>query len=165
MAGKVLNTKVIFAILVTLSFAYGVYEARSYDFLARIFPFSISLVLFVLALVNLIQEINDSLKKSQDTGSGVGDLEVVWDIPMTEVWTRLGFFIGLIVAVYIGIWIIGYPVSITLFIMLFYRHIAKSSWGAALIAGVCGMGFLILTSKVLGMEWPKGIIPLPGLFG
>jgi hypothetical protein len=165
MANKAFNIKVIFAFLVTLSFAYGVYEALSYDFLAKLFPLYISLVLVVLAVVNMIQEIMASFKKSQDVSAGVGDLEADWDIPMTEVWKRLSFFIGLILIFYVGVWIIGYPISITIFIILFYRYIAKTRWRSSFIAGLAGMGFLILTSKVLNMNWPEGLIKLPWPLG
>jgi hypothetical protein len=75
MTNKALNIKVIFAFLITLCFAYGVYEALSYDFLAKLFPLYISLVMVVLVVVNLIQEIMASFKGSQDVSAGVGDLE------------------------------------------------------------------------------------------
>lgn len=165
MANKALNIKVIFAFLITLSFAYGVYEALSYDFLAKLFPLYISLVMVVLAVVNLIQEIMASFKGSQDVSAGVGDLEAEWDIPMTDVWKRLSFFVGLILIFYVGVWVIGYPISITLFIILFYRYITKSRWRSAFIAGLAGMGFLIITSKVLNMDWPEGLIVLPWPLG
>lgn len=165
MANRVLNMKVIFAFIITLSFAYGVYESRSYDFLAKIFPFYISLVLVVLAVINLIQEINNSLKKSQKVDSGIGDLDAEWDIPMTEVWKRMAFYVGLILILYVSTWIIGYPLSIMFFIILFYRNITKASWLAAGIAGLAAIGFLALTSKLLNMEWPEGIISLPWPLG
>ena len=165
MANRVLNMKVIFAFIITLSFAYGAYEPRSYDFLAKIFPFYISLVLVVLAVINLIQEINNSLKKSQKVDSGIGDLDAEWDIPMTEVWKRMAFYVGLILILYVSTWIIGYPLSIMFFIILFYRNITKTSWLAAGIAGLAGIGFLALTSKLLNMEWPEGMISLPWPLG
>ena len=165
MINRVLNIKVIFAFIITLSFAYGVYEPRSYDFLAKIFPLYVSLVLVVLAVINLIQEINNSLKKSQKVDSGIGDLDAEWDIPMTEVWKRMAFYVGLILILYVSTWIIGYPLSIMFFIILFYRNITKTSWLAAGIAGLAGIGFLALTSKLLNMEWPEGMISLPWPLG
>ena len=155
----------LFAALITLSFAYGVYEARSYDFLARIFPLYISLFLLVVAVINLIVEISSALKGPKETSSGVEDLETQWDIPMTEVWKRLSFYIGIIIIVYTGIWIIGYPLSITLFIILFYRFITKARWISSFVAGLAGFGFLSLTFKVMNMDWPQGLIALPWPFG
>ena len=162
---KVINLKVLFASFVTLSFAYGVYEARSYDFLAKIFPLYVCLFLFVMAVINLIQEISASLKGVKDAGSGVGDLETQWDIPMTEVWKRFSFYIGIILILYFGIWVIGYPLSITLFIILFYRYIAKAGWIWSFVAGLAGFGFLSLTFKVMNMDWPQGMITLPWPLG
>jgi hypothetical protein len=71
----------------------------------------------------------------------------------------------LLLIVYVGIWLIGYPLSITIFILLFYRYVTKTSWLAALIAGSAGMGFLMLTSRILNMDWPVGLIALPWPLG
>ena len=116
-------------------------------------------------VINLIQELRSGAGKNNEAGSGAGDLETKWDIPMTEVWKRLGFYLGLIVILYAGIGVIGYPLSMILFIVLFYRSVAKASWPASLVAGAAGLGFLALTSKVLDMEWPQGLISLPWPLG
>ena len=148
-----------------IAFAYGVYEARSYAYLAKIFPFYISLVLFILSVVNLIQEIRTA-GGGYESGSGGGaDLESQLDIPMTEAWLKVLVYVGFILILYICTWIIGYPVSITLFIILFYRYITKTGWIGACIAGGFGLGFLALVSKLLYMDWPEGIIHLPWPLG
>jgi len=103
MTGKCINIQVLFSALITAAFAYGVWEARSYDFLARIFPFYVSLFLLIVAAVNLVMEIRASFGGTRTAGSGIGDLETRWEIPMTEVWKRLGFYVGIILVLYLAI--------------------------------------------------------------
>lgn len=165
MIKNLLNVRVLFSAFITLSFAYGVYEAASYGFLAKIFPFYVSLLLLIVATVNLIQEITVSIKGAEKTASGGSDLETNWDIPMTVVWQRFFFYIGIIIVVYVGIWVIGYPLSITLCIILFYRFVAKARWIWSFVAGLASFGFLALAYQVMNMDWPQGLIELPWPLG
>lgn len=149
----------------TIAFAYGIYEAFSFAYLAKIFPLYISLALFVLSVINLVQEIQMHFAGVKEGAAGKADFESHWDIPMTAVWLRLIMYVGFILILYLGIWIIGYPLSITFFIIVFYRYATKIGWIGALIAGAAGMGFLALVSKLLSMSWPEGLIRVPWPFG
>jgi hypothetical protein len=160
------NLGIVFSLLVTLAFGYGIYEAFSYAYLAKIFPLYVSLVLCVLAIVNLIQEYIAFRKGTATNGSGAADLESEWgDIAMSEVLRKFLVFILVIIVLYACTWFIGYPVSITLLIIIFYRYLAKSKWHWAIVAGLAGLGFLALVSRLLYMDWPEGIIHLPWPLG
>jgi hypothetical protein len=166
MLKKLLSIRVIFSALIVLAFGYGIYEARGYAYLAKIFPLYVSLVLFVLALVNLVQEIRNTLKGvAEDKAGGTADLEVKWDIEMSEVLTKFSLFVCIIIVLYGFIWLIGFPLSITIFIILLYRFLTGTKWHWALVAGLAGMGFLALVSKLLYMDWPEGIFKLPWPLG
>jgi hypothetical protein len=149
-----------------LAFGYGIYEALSYAYLAKIFPLYVSLVLCIVAIVNLTQEIRASRKGKQTTATGAADLETEWgDIAMSEVLRKFLVFILVILGLYGCILFIGYPLSITAFIVILYRHLAGTKWHWALAAGLCGLGFLALVSKLLYMDWPQGLIKLPWPLG
>ena len=158
MQSRILTIRIIFAALVVVGFGYGVYEAFSYAYLAKIFPLYISLAMFVLACINLVQEIRTSWKQAEHSGVGFVDLEAKWDIAMTDVLRRFCFFLGILLVLYGSILIIGYSLSITLFVALFYRLITKTSWWVAIVAGLAGLGFISLISKLLVIDWPSGII-------
>ena len=165
---RFITVRNFFSLFLILWFAYGVYEARHYAFLARIFPLYVSLILLVCAIINLIKEnlpqvrqaMSDSPKKLNTS-----DLSSNWDMPMSRVWRRFLFFVGVILALYAATYVIGYPVAITLLIFLFYRQIAEASYPASFIAAAAGLGFLALASKVLNMSWPEGLIKLPWPLG
>ena len=158
MLSRIFTIRIIFAALVVLAFGYGVYEALSYAYLARIFPLYICLAMFILASINLVQEIRISWKQVEDSGVGFVDLEAKWDIAMVEVLKRFFYFLGIILVLYVSISLIGYTLSITLFLVLFYRFITNTSWLVAIVAGLAGLGFISLISKLLVIDWPSGIL-------
>lgn len=157
---------IIFSVLVTLAFGYGVYESFSYAYLAKIFPLYVSLVLCILAIINLIREFIAFKKGTTSRGGSKADLESEWgDIALPEALRKFSVFILMIVVLYACTWFIGYPLSITFFIIIMYRYLAGSKWHWAVIAGLAGLGFLALVSKLLYMDWPQGVIHLPWPLG
>ena len=162
-----LTLKNVFSLFLVVWFAYGVWEARSYGFLAKIFPFYVSLVLLILAVVHIVMEVVRTLRKTggDSNTTGGGDLSVDWDMPMAEVYGAFLIYVGIIIGVYIVIYLIGYPVAMTLFIIIFYRFMANAGWLGSLIAGAAALGFMALASHVLGMYWPEGLIVLPWPLG
>ncbi|MBL0712909.1 MAG: hypothetical protein JJV98_04345 [Desulfosarcina sp.] len=164
---RFLTLKNLFSLFLIVWFAYGVWEARSYAFLAKIFPFYISLILLIFAVISIVIEIRQIVDQAEDLHgtSAVSDLSVEWDMPMAVVWRRFGLYIGIILGVYVFIYLIGYPLALSLFICFFYRLIARATWTASIIAGAAGLGFLALASSVLGMDWPEGLLKLPWPLG
>ena len=164
---KFITVRNLFSLFLIVWFAYGVYEARSYSYLARIFPFYVSLILLVCAIINLLQENLSQMKKASSDGAKINtsDLSSNWEIPMSTVWRRFLFFVGTILALYGATYIIGYPLAITLLIFIFYRQIAEASWLVSFIAAAAGLGFLALASNVLNMYWPEGLLKLPWPLG
>jgi hypothetical protein len=156
----------IFSAFLMLAFGYGIYEAFSYAYLAKIFPLYISLVLCVLAIINFIQEIRVSRKGAKLDSTGAADLESEWgDLAMSDVLQRFCVFVVVIIVLYALVWLIGYPLSITLFIIILYRYVTRTKWHWAIVAGLAGLGFLALVSKLLYMDWPEGIFKLPWPLG
>lgn len=164
---RLLTVKNLFTLFLAVWFAYGVWEARAYAFLAKIFPFYISIVLLIFAVISIVMELRKAVGVGGDLDSkpGASDLGADWDIPIEEVWRRFGFYLALLLILYGCIYLIGYPLALTLFILLFYRRIARASWMVSILAGAAGLGFLALASHVLGMDWPEGLLRLPWPLG
>ena len=155
---RLLNVRVVFSVIMLLIFWYGFYGAFEFGFLAKIFPLYISLLCLILGLVDLAMEIRHSRRGTQVLGMGLSDLESNWNMPMTLVTSRFRLFMGMLVLLYAAIWVVGYPISITFFLALFYRFHAKTTWLAAVVAGLVGFGFISLISKLMVIDWPSGII-------
>lgn len=165
MLRKAFSFKNIFALFITLCFAYGVWEARGYEYLAKVFPYYISIFLLFFSILNLVQEVRGSLHPSDSNQVSFSDLSTSWNIPIQEVWKRFFFYLGLLLVLYGFIWVLGYPLTMTLFIFFFYLFIARAPWWVSAIAGLSGLTFLAVTSRVLAMVWPEGLIQLPWPFG
>lgn len=158
MQSRILTIRIIFSTLVVVGFGYGIYEALSYAYLAKIFPLYISLVMFILACINLVQEFRTSWRQAEHSGAGFVDLEAKWDMAMMEVLKRFCYFMGILLVLYASISLIGYSLSITLFVVLFYRFITNTKWWVAIVAGLAGLGFISLISKILVIDWPSGVL-------
>ena len=158
MPSRVFTIRVIFATLVVLAFGYGIYEAVSYMYLAKIFPLYVCLAMFILSCINLVAEIRISWKQLEHSGVGFVDLESKWDMAMVEVLKRFCYFLGIVLVLYASISLIGYSLSITIFVILFYRFITNTNWWVAIVAGLAGLGFISLLSKLLVIDWPSGVL-------
>lgn len=166
MLKKIININNIFTFCLVITFTYGVWEAREYAFLAKLFPYYISWVLLVLSVIQLGIDIHQSVAGATgDKKINLADLSTNWGISDDIVWMRFSIYIFTIIALYAMIWIMGYPLSITMYILIFYRFMAKASWTGSCIAAAAGMAFLAVASRVLGMDWPQGLIVLPWPLG
>jgi hypothetical protein len=155
---NLLTVRIIFSVSITFFFAYAAYEARNYMYLARVFPLYLSLMMLFLSGINLVQDIITTLKKRDFAGAGLADLETKWDIPIREVWSRFGFYFGVLLLLYLCIFLVGFVISMVVFVSAFYRLIARSGWPAALIAGAAAFVFLPVAAKILMVDWPAGVI-------
>lgn len=157
--------KNIFALALTLWFGYVAWGSLRFPYLAKMLPLSVGTCLFILGIVNLVQQIMATARDAEKDGGGFADLSTNWKIPIELVWRRFFIYLTMIVLIYVLIWIIGYPLTMTLFIFVFYRFFAGASWWASVIAGLAGLAFLAVTSHVLNMQWPEGLIVLPWPLG
>jgi putative tricarboxylic transport membrane protein len=166
---KLLQIRIFFALFVAFVFGYGAYAALDFPFLARIFPFYISLFCFFLACINSILELRRGVRRLDRPGSGFADLEAAWEIPMSVVLRRFCAYLGVFVLLYAGIRLVGYPLSITIFIILFYRFVTRTNWLLAMVAGAAGLGFVALVAELMVIDWPSGLmqnwLDLPWPFG
>lgn len=149
---------VILAAVFVVFFAYGVYEAREFPRLARIFPYWISLGALVLAVMQLGIELRKYLLQIEDVQTNFVDLAPDRSLPPQVVFKRaLGYllwFIGL----YLGIWLFGFVIALTAFLVIFLRCDASLSWGKTLQLGLGGFLFVVAISWLMALYWPQGLI-------
>jgi hypothetical protein len=153
------------ALAFILWFGYVAWGARNFPFLAKVLPFYVGVFLFLLGIVELFLQLRRTSKTAEQEGGSLSDLSASWDISFELVWRRFFVFFTMILLLYGCFWILGYPLTMTLFIFLFYRFAAGASWWASVVAGFSGLAFLALASHVLGMQWPEGLITLPWPLG
>ncbi|MFZ7128113.1 MAG: tripartite tricarboxylate transporter TctB family protein [Desulfobacterales bacterium] len=165
MAGNLFAFKNLFALALTGWFGYVAWEAFRFPYLAKVLPLSVGACLFVLGIVNLIQQVMRTARDVEKEGGGFADLSTDWKIPIELVWRRFFIYLAMLLLLYVLIWAVGYPLTMTLFIFIFYRFFAGASWWASAVGGLAGLAFLALTSHVLRMQWPEGLLTLPWPLG
>ncbi|SDO56679.1 hypothetical protein [Desulforhopalus singaporensis] len=154
-----MNGSILFSLFFVALFSYVSYSALGYVYLARMFPLAVGVFALVLALVNLFEDIWRLRRNiASDSGMGLSDLETDWDIAHSEVWLKAGLLIGVVIALYGGIWLIGYPLAMSIFVVLVYRFIARAKLINSCIAGMAALGFIAFVAKMLNVSWPEGLI-------
>ena len=154
-----MNGSILVSLGFCLLFAYGLFASADYADLARIFPLWASLVGLLLSLVNLGQDLWRAYHHIDgDSGMGLADLETDWDIPHALVWRRAGSLFSIFLILYLAIWLVGYPLAIAGFVILFYRYSVGARWVPSLVAGSGALAFIAFVATVLNLTWPEGLI-------
>ena len=149
---------VLFAAFFVLFFAYGVYEAREFPRLARIFPYWISLGALALAVVQLAIELRKYLLQIEDVQADFVDLAPDRSLPPRVVFRRALGYLAWFIGLYLGIWLFGFVIAITAFLVAFLRRDAGLSWGKTLQLGLGGFFFVVVISWLMALYWPEGLI-------
>lgn len=149
---------VVFAGLLVVVFAYGAYEARDLPLLARVFPFWISLVMLVLAVTQFGVELRRYLLRVEDAESDFVDLAPDRSLPPQLVFKRAFGYFTWFVGLYAAIWVFGFVIALTGFLLVFLRYDAELTWRETLPLAAGGFLFIVAISWLLSLYWPDGLI-------
>jgi hypothetical protein len=153
----------LFTLSMAVVFFLAVYTARGWPLGSRLFPWSVGIGMLVLTLVQLAVEIYRSAKSgSPGKHSGTGDLEVDWTLGTWLIIRRSSIFFGWFVGVILGIWLLGFFITIPLFAFLYLRIQAGEGWRVSLLLTLAAFLFLIgIFDQVLHVPWPNPLLPWP----
>ncbi len=149
---------VIFAALLVVVFAYGVYESLDFPLLAQVFPFWISLVTLVMAVAQFVTEARNFHLRIEDVQADFVDLAPDRSLPPDVVYRRALGYVLWILGLYAGIWITGFVIAITAFLFSFLRWEARLNWPNALYLAGGGFIFVVGISWIMTLHWPEGLI-------
>jgi hypothetical protein len=154
---------VFFTLIVLLICFLGVFTARQWQFQARLFPWTIGIPAFLFCVAQLALDIFRS-KASDDPEDvrGLMDLPVDSSVPVLVVVQRAANIFGWILGFFAAIWLIGFVISVPLFIILYLGLQAGEKMSVTLIyAGVMLLFLLVVFHYVLHIPWPAGVISAP----
>ena len=163
---RLANVKVGFALLMLVVFAYGAYGVKDMVFGARIFPISVAVPGVILILIQLYREIRISLNPVPE---GPSKKELVIDVASdTTTASSVVYSQGLrylcwILALYAGIYVIGFKMSVPLYFVLFMKVEGQAPWRVIVL--VTGFSLYIIFfhfQKLLGVYWPESLLQLSG---
>ena len=159
-----LEPKILFSVFVTIAFGYIVYSSRGWPLWTRIFPWYVGIPMLALSLLQLALELYrstqpaDPKRKPMETG----DLQVDWNIGTGVVFQRAAKFFGCIVGLIAAVWLLGFFISVPLFVFLYLKFEAGEGWLLSLSLTLGILLFLVgLFDMVLNTHWLEPVIPWP----
>ena len=158
------DPKILFSVFVTVAFCFIVYTSREWPIWTRIFPWYVGIPMLFLSLVQLALEIYRSTQPvdPRRRSGQKGDLQVDLNIAARIVIQRAAKFFGWIIGLMVGIWLLGFFLSIPLFVLLYLKLEAKEGWVLSLCLTVGALVFLVgLFDLILNTHWIEPVIPWP----
>ncbi len=157
------NPGAILTLLILAVFFGGVYTAGQWQYQARLFPWSIGIPALLLCVVQLgldLFRIGDSA--DGDDRAGMMDLPVDRGVPVSVVVHRAANTFGWIGGFFFVIWLVGFIITVPLFVFFYLTIQAKEKLSVSLIYTGCMLIFLLgLFHYILHIPWPAGLIEGP----
>jgi len=148
--------RTILTLFFTAVFAYAVYESWDMPFQARLYPWSVGLVVLALLLYQLVREILPSDKEnSRVTGA---DMDFTEEEASREGKRRALELFAWMYGFAAALWLVGFFVSIPLMVLLYMlRHRENLTMTIALPLGA-GLATWLLFGYVLHLPFPPGLL-------
>ena len=157
------NPGALFTLLILLIFFGGVFTARQWQFQARLFPWTIGIPALLLCVAQLAMDLFRTTESdNSDDVSGLMDLPVDRGIPVSVVVRRAVNSFGWIIGFMLVIWLIGFIISVPLFVLLYLLIQAREKlWVSLVYTGAMLIFLLGVFHQVLHIPWPPGVFPGP----
>ncbi|MFC2066873.1 hypothetical protein ACFLUO_07500 [Chloroflexota bacterium] len=143
-----------FTIAIALLFTLMLAMASEFRFWGWAYPVIVGVPCLVITLILLVRELRG--KVSEESG-----MDLIRDdsISRSLAYKRAARYLGWILALYLGIWLLGFKLAIPLFFVLFIGLEGKSKWWIVLaLTGLAVFMILIPFGLLLGVYWPMGLI-------
>jgi hypothetical protein len=125
------NGRIGFCVFLIAIAASAIYLGRGWSFKTALFPLAVSIPLLVLATFQLLQII---LGKDEPSGCAAVDVEFSSDLPpeveRRRVITTFSWIVGFILSAYL----IGFPLTVPLFIFVYLKFQSEVTWLHTIIA-------------------------------
>lgn len=152
-----------FTFFFLLLFLGVVLTAGQWQVQARLFPWVIGIPALLMCIAQLVLDFSQSKGQGpSDDLRGLMDLPVDRSVPVSVVVRRAINIFGWILGFFFVIWLIGFIITVPLFVLLYLRVQAREKWGLVLIYTGAVLIFLLgLFHYVLHIPWPSGLISGP----
>lgn len=157
------NPGALFTTVILLLMLGLVMSAKQWQYQARLFPWAIGIPTLLLCFLQLGL---DLFKTQGDKDpAGMMDLPVDRSVPVAVVIKRAVNIFSWIFGLYLSIWLIGFIISVPLFLLLYLSIQARESWNVIITYTIVMFVFLIgVFEMVLHIPWPPGIFDGPQAF-
>jgi hypothetical protein len=152
----------IFTLVITVLVAAGLYTSRDWSLQARLFPWTIGIPALGLCLIQLFMDLWKAVRPGSepvDDDQGIMDLKVDKDVAPALVVRRAVNIFAWVFGLFASIWLVGFLVSIPLFILSYMRFQARETWSITLVWTAVTVVFIIgLFHYILRVPWSYPVI-------
>jgi hypothetical protein len=136
---------------------YGVIAAWFWPWKAALFPLVIGIPLFVLSAAEALWVILGTTERG-----AVQDFQISHELPEREILRRSAVAGGWILAFFAAILLLGFSISVPLFVFLYLKLQGKESWLLSLVFAAGAWGFFYgLFDRLLHLPFPQGWLLAP----
>ena len=140
-------------------FAFAIFEARDYSRGAQFFPLMVAIAGLVLCLIQLFLDMWRIAKGKEETVGGFIDIATDESIPTSVIYKRGLRYLLWILALYAGMWVLGFKIATALFFIVFLKVEGRSRW---LTIGLLTAGAIYLTfvhfENIMSVHWPESLL-------
>jgi hypothetical protein len=146
----------LFCFFLIVVSGFAIFFALGWSFKTKLFPLSVSIPLLFLATAQLLM----TLFGKGETGSGAAmDIDFTTDVPPEIVRRRVVGIFAWIVSFIALVYLLGFPVTVPLFIFLFLKFQSGVSWlQSILLTAITWGGFHLLFQKLVHIQFEAGAI-------
>ncbi|KUI97209.1 tripartite tricarboxylate transporter permease [Vibrio sp. MEBiC08052] len=147
------KSQVLFAILINIAFAYGIYDSNQHSFLGGIFPTVVASGMWFLSAIVIVQLL------TRPEGSPVYyDNEYVQGYAYDSNTASIMHYLYWIAALIIGSYFVGYIISVALFFCAFLMNKAGMGLWRSLAVTAAATGFLLGLTHIMMLDLPIGLL-------
>jgi hypothetical protein len=131
---------------------YGVIAAWFWPWKAALFPLVIGIPLFVLSAAEALWVVLGTTERAE-----VQDFQISQELPEREILRRSAVAAGWILAFFAAILLLGFSLSVPLFVFLYLKVQGKESWLLSVVFAAVAWGFFYgLFDQLLHLPFPQG---------
>ena len=154
-----LNPGAILTLVIFAAFGFGVWDAGEWAIQARLFPWAIGIPVLFLCAGQLFGDLfQRGSAEEMDDLRGAMDLPVDRTVPMSVVAKRAANTFVWILGLFAGVWLVGFVLSVPLFVFLYLKFQGEEKLRVALTSGACMLLLIVgVFHLVLNVPWPAGV--------
>ncbi|MGE5303799.1 MAG: tripartite tricarboxylate transporter TctB family protein [Alphaproteobacteria bacterium] len=148
----------IFSLGFVIFFIVFVYEAQGWRPQARLYPLAIGIPMLILAIIQLILDLKGVERKQKDDAAPV-DFQFAQSVDPAVARSRTFNIFGWLFGFFIGIWLLGFNITIPLMVFGYLKIQSGEKWWLSLtLTAVAGLFFWFLFVWLLNLPFPDGVI-------
>lgn len=154
---------IAFTSLILIAIVAALAVATDWPYESRLLPWILGAPTAVLCLVLLVRDVWGLMRGSPPKENvRIMDIQMEGDIPLAVVARRAAVMFSWLFGLFAAVWLIGFLITIPVFIFLYLLVQGRETWRVSVVAGVAMLVFTVVVFHLLlRVSWLPGFFPLP----